>query len=443
MGEREDAIREALMERLAAAGSRLPTSAMGRLGRIAGTALRGGRLLAFGSGRKGADEAGEPDIEALAAMVRSLGQLKGVAMKMGQILSYIDLDVPPDLRAALAVLRTHSQAMPFQTVAGIVREDLGDRADGLLAGMSREPVAAASIGQVHRARLPDGTDVAVKVRYPGIDQAIAGDFRTAAAGSRMASMLFPKAHVDEMISEARERFLAECDYEREAAAQQRFAALFPADPTLVIPAVHGEYGSGRILVTTWMEGDTFERFLDGQPSAQTRDRIGEALFTFYVGSLFRFGLYNCDPHPGNYVFLAGGRVAVLDHGCTRDFDPAFRAKLAGLTRAVHADERGALHRAFVALGMVQDDSRYDFDTARALVRAFYGPMLRDEVTGIDPDQVISFQSAFRTKIELMKLRLPGEFLFLFRIRFGLMSILARLGARANWHRLEQGFIADL
>ncbi|HOI10260.1 MAG TPA: AarF/ABC1/UbiB kinase family protein [Myxococcota bacterium] len=442
MGDRDDAIREELRQRLMQVGSRLPTSAMGRLGRIAGTALRGGRLLAFG-GRHGDDAPKPPDLDGLVAMVRSLGQLKGVAMKMGQILSYIDLDVPPDLRAALAVLQTHSPPMPFERVAGIVRADLGERADALLAGMSAEPVAAASIGQVHRARLPDGTDVAVKVRYPDIDRAIAGDFRTAAVGTRMASLLFPGAHVDDLVAEARERFLAECDYEREAAAQERFAALYPAHPTLVIPAVHRAFGSPRILVTTWMDGATFDAYLGAGPSQADRDRIGEALFAFYLGSLFRFGLYNCDPHPGNQVFLADGRVAVLDHGCTRDFDGAFRTRLANLTRAVHADERDGLHRAFVDLGMVRDGARYDFDTARSLVRAFYGPMLRDETLGIDHDQVISFQSAFRTKIELMKLRLPGEFLFLFRIRFGLMSILARLGARANWHRLEQGFIAGL
>ena len=128
---------------------------------------------------------------------------------------------------------------------------------------------------------------------------------------------------------------------------------------------------------------------------------------------------------------------MLDYGCTREFESAFVDKLAELTRAVHRDERKRLHRAFLDLGMVQDGRPYDFDTARGLMRSFYGPMLRDVVQPIDLGEAMSMRQVFDSKRELMKLRLPGEFLFLFRIRFGLMSVLARLGARANWYRLER------
>ena len=158
-----------------------------------------------------------------------------------------------------------------------------------------------------------------------------------------------------------------------------------------------------------------------------------------IGTLYRHGLYNCDPHPGNYLFHDGGRVTVLDYGCTREFEPAFVASLAALTRAVQDDRREALHAAFVGLGLVREGKRYDFETARGLMRSFYGPMLRDETLAVEPGAARGFRDVVASKRELLKLTLPGELLFLFRIRFGLTSILARLGARANWYQLERSF----
>src|SRR5262249_34239618 len=171
-----------------------------------------------------------------------------------------------------------------------------------------------------------------------------------------------------------------------------------------------------------------------------RDRFGGALFEFYVGTLFRHGLCNWDPHPGNYIFRGDGRLAMLDYGSTREFDRVFVQKLAALTRAVRTDTRAALHAALVALDMVSNDDKYDFESARSVVRSFYGPMLRDEIRSIEPGEAVPLRTLLENKRQLLQLRLPGELLFIFRIRFGLMSVLARLGARANWYRMEQGFI---
>jgi predicted unusual protein kinase regulating ubiquinone biosynthesis (AarF/ABC1/UbiB family) len=179
----------------------------------------------------------------------------------------------------------------------------------------------------------------------------------------------------------------------------------------------------------------FEPFLAADPSAADRDRIGAALLEFYVGTLYRHGLYNCDPHPGNYLFLPDGRVAMLDYGCTRSFDREFVRRLAALTQAVQSDDPPALRRAFESLGMVRKG--FDFDDARDLIRSFYGPMLKDATGPMSADDTQPLGDLFKSKRRLMKLTLPAEFLFLFRIRFGLMSILGRLGARANWYRLER------
>jgi predicted unusual protein kinase regulating ubiquinone biosynthesis (AarF/ABC1/UbiB family) len=435
MSDRDRSLREDLERRLLAIGSKLPTSSLGRIGRTALAGLRGGRL----AWRSKGSEAAPLDVDALAAIVASVGQLKGVAMKAGQLLSYLDLPLPPELRSALAVLQTHSPAMPFERVTEIVKSELGTKAPAVLEKMDPVPAAAASIGQVHRSTLPDGVNVAVKVQYPDIETAITNDFRSAAVGTSFVGLLVPRSNVDGIVGEARRAILEECDYEREANFQERFGRIFAGHPTLVVPAVHRSFSSRHVLTTTWMEGIGFSAFLSSAPPQAERDRLGEALFEFYVGTLFRHGLYNWDPHPGNYIVRADGRLAMLDYGSTREFDRAFVRKLAALTAAVHADDRRALHRSLIDLGMVQEATRYDYDAARTLIRSFYGPMLRDEVLSIAKGEAMPLRAVLETKRELLKLHLPGEFLFVLRIRFGVMSVLAQLGARANWYRLERRF----
>jgi len=438
-GER---LRNELRRRLLAGRAKLPTSMIGRAGRTATVAWRLGRSVlarrrAVGGG-DGSDGHEVPDdIEEIARIVGSLGQLKGIDMKVGQILSYIDFAMPQDLRNALSVLQTHAQPMPGAEVVAVLRRELGERADDLLPALEAEPIAAASIGQVHRSRLPDGEPVAVKVQYPGVERAIRADLKPAGLGGAISSIIYPGAEVRAFIAEARARFLEECDYLHEAAAQRRFAALHEGHPVIAVPAVHDAYCSRRVLTSSWLAGSHLDTFLAGEPPQETRDRIGEALFGFYVGTLFQHGLYNCDPHPGNYLFLEDGRVGMVDYGCTREFERPFVAKLARLTCAVQRDDRDLLLRSFAELGLIRERRRADFETARGLVRAFYGPMLRDEIQTIDVGEARSMREVLASKRKLMKLSLPSEFLFLFRIRFGLMSVLARLGARANWHQQER------
>jgi len=427
-------LREELIGRLVEGRRRLPTSAVGRLSRTAVAMLRTGRL----AWRK---DRGEVDVEALARIVSTMGQLKGVTMKVGQIMSYIDVALPDELREALSALQTHAQPMPFEQVGTILAAELGARGRDLFSRLEPEPVAAASIGQVHRGTLNDQTKVAVKIQYPEIERAIESDFKPAAIGTTIASIVYPGAHIEGFIAEARDRFLEECDYEHEARMQRRFAELYAGHPVLTVPPAHADLSSHRVLTSTWVDGIGFDAFLEASPSAEVRDRIGTTLFGFYVGSLFLHGLYNCDPHPGNYLFQEDGRVAMLDYGCTREFAPDFVDALRRLTLAVHRDDRDDLHRAFLGLGMVRENKQYSFEVARDLVRSFYGPMLEDRTMAINLGTAMSMRDVFKAKRELMKLSLPGEFLFLFRIRFGLMSVLARLGARANWYRLERELVS--
>ncbi len=352
--DQDRSLREQLEQRLLGMAGKLPTSSLGRLGRTAMAGLRGGRL----AWRSKSAEAKPLDVDALAALVASVGQLKGIAMKAGQMLSYLDLPLSPELRSALAVLQTHSPPMRFEVVSEIIERELGEQAPALLSQMNSTPAAAASIGQVHRARIPGpraDIEVAVKVQYPGIQDALAADFRTASIGKNFAALIVPGASVDAIVGQARQAVLEECDYLREARYQERFAKIYEGHPTLTVPAVHGPYCSGRVLTTSWVEGLRFDDFLATNPLSSERDRIGQAIFEFYVGTLFRHGLYNWDPHPGNYVFCPDGRIGMLDYGSTREFDRPFVDKLARLTTAVHTDTREALHAALIDLGMVREN----------------------------------------------------------------------------------------
>ncbi|MCA9657432.1 MAG: AarF/ABC1/UbiB kinase family protein [Myxococcales bacterium] len=429
-----------LLERLRGRTVEVSTSTFGRLRRTAGIALKTG-VRALRSDSDAEDLFAKLDPAAIESMVTSLGELKGLAMKMGQILSYVDDSLPAESRALLGSLQRWSFTTPFEAVAAAIREDLAEaRAEELLATLEREPVASASVGQVHRARI-DGRDVAVKIRHPGIDEAMKADFRAALPGALIGRMIVPGADIGEMIAEAKEGFLSECDYGREAESGRRFAEIFADDPRIIIPEVLFEYSGPRVLTTAWCDGQVLEDYLAGDPPQAERDAIGRALYSFYVGSLYRFGLFNADPHPGNLLFTGDGRVVVLDHGCVRSFDAATIAGLRGLSLAVQADDREAIVAGLVGLGVKPPKSDAAFEATRGMLRGFYEPLLRAGPSRIEARTRFVMSEAFAAKKRLMRMKIPGKLLFLFRIRFGLYAVLATLGAEVDWRALEAELLA--
>ncbi|MBN2804087.1 MAG: AarF/ABC1/UbiB kinase family protein [Deltaproteobacteria bacterium] len=436
-------IREKMLEALKEKQKNMiPTSRTGRFGSMAKSAIRG--ALIYRKGKKNMDGEDELplDTEQLVKLITSVGQLKGIAMKMGQIMSYIDMAIPKEMQEALSVLQTHAQSMPFKKVTEIIQAEPGLNGNHLLLKMEEEPVSAASIGQVHRAILPDGTTAAVKIQYPEIAKSIISDFGPASAGTKMASIFFPNAHIDNFITEAKDRFLEECDYKHEAHCQEIFAAIYKDHPVIQIPSVHEKYCTQKILTTTFVDGISFENYLLTNPSQHERNIIGEALFEFYIGSLFRHQIYNCDPHPGNYLFHKNGKITMLDHGCTRQFEPSFVARLANLTSAIHSNNNDEIHNALIGLKIVKEGKKYDFEMIHGFLKSFYGAMLKDETCKVNLSEAIEMREVFKKKQQLMKFSLPGEFTFLFRIRFGLMSVLSRLQSEANWYQLEHKYVND-
>jgi ribosomal protein L7/L12 len=379
---RHDQVSSETARRLAAASASLPSSLLGRqtllfagLGRAGARSL--GRALSRRIGRGRADDV-EPEIAAAAAV----GRLKGVTMKMGQLAGYLALGLPGPLGAALSALHVHAQPLAFDHVRRVVEAELGPAGTALARTLDPLPLSAASVGQVHRGALPDGTAVAVKVLHPGLDAIIARELAPAVLASRLASRLYPRAQLRRVVDEVRARLIAECDYVLEARRQEQFAALFAGHPTIVVPAVQSALSSARVLTTTLASGVHLDGWLAAAPGPEARDRAGAALAELYLAPLFRAGLYDCDPHPGNYLFGEDGRIAFVDFGCAAELD----------------GERAA--------------------AARDLVRAFFARS-RPRLSQLWRDHIGA---------------LGGELVFLLRTLVGISTVLRRIGARVDWER---------
>jgi ribosomal protein L7/L12 len=386
---RPDQIRSETARRLAGTGASLPSSLLGRqtwlfagLGQAGARSL--GRAVSRRLGRGRADQV-EPEIAAAATM----GRLKGVTMKMAQLAGYLELGLPGPLGAALSALHTHAQPLAFDRVRRVVEAELGAAGAALARTLEPTPLSAASVGQVHRGALPDGTAVAVKVQHPGLDAIIARELAPATLASRLAAWVTRRAQLRRLVDEVRARLVDECDYVLEARRQARFAALFAGHPTIVVPAVHAALSSGRVLTTTLERGVGFEDWLAARPDQAARDRAGAALVELYLGPLFREGLYDCDPHPGNYLFGEDGRIAFVDFGCAAELDGARAA------------------------------------AARALVRAFFAPT-RPRLSRLWRDHAGA---------------LGGELVFLLRTLVGISAVLRRIGARVDWERIVEPPVA--
>ncbi len=379
---------------------------------------------------------GAIDVAAIRRLTTRLGELKGLGMKLGQIMSFIDPSLPPEVRALLAVLQRQAPASEAAAVRQVLVDAFGPKAAVLLAAMDPKPFAVASIGQVHRARLPDLGPLAVKVRHPGIERALEVDFSTAMGGLGVANTLLLGAASDAkgMVEEARAALLGECDFVQEAVHQRAFGSWLAADDTLVVPEVIDAWSSAAVLTTRWEPGEPLEVFLSRDPSQAERDRAGAALFRASVGGFHALGLLQADPHPGNFAFREG-KVVLYDFGCVRRFSRAQTDAFAGMIDALRRDDRAAL------LALAQQFGFRVSAGAQAVLlerfaRSFFAPMLAPGPSVIPPDGAIEARQIVKDKRALMTLGLPPHLLFLLRLRFGLYAVLSRLGARLDWGALE-------
>jgi predicted unusual protein kinase regulating ubiquinone biosynthesis (AarF/ABC1/UbiB family) len=412
-----------------------------------GYATRAANLVRSPQERSAAN--GRRRLEAAQHVVDVLGEMKGPAMKLGQMASMIDFSgLPPEelegFQAKLGDLRDRAPQASFREMRKVIEEDLGERLSDVFAEFDPDAAAAASIGQVYRARLHDGRDVAVKVQYPGIAAAVRADLQNLGLILRAAKRFAPGLDVHATAREMRERISEELDYEHEAQAQRAFARRWRGHPFIVVPNALTALCRERVLVTEWIDGAPFDRVKEA-PQA-TRDHVGEVVLRFFFGSLYRFGQFSGDPHPGNFLLLGDGRVAFLDFGMTKAVSrKRVDAELA-LLRASTERNADAVHAGLAALGFFDpDDAR--FDRARVLdhVRTVNAWYASDEKVMLTPEYVSCLLARAgdprSSYWDIMKHEtLPPDTLLTSRMQAMTLGVLGQLRATANWHRIMREWL---
>ncbi|HSK92398.1 MAG TPA: AarF/ABC1/UbiB kinase family protein [Euzebyales bacterium] len=405
------------------------------------------RLRGFGEG----DDAEQRFHAATAEkMLELLGSMKGAAMKIGQLASFVDLDLPPEAQATyhevLADLRDSAPPADPSAIRQVVKEQYGAPPEDVFRHWDAEPLASASIGQVHRAVLHDGTAVVAKVQYPGVAEAIESDLANAELFAPMARVISPNLRIKPLMEELRDRLSDEIDYQREAQYQAAFHERYDGHPFIAVPRVFAEYCRPRVIVSEYADGLTFDEMMRATNEEQ-RQRYGEIIYRFVFGSLHRFRLFNGDPHPGNYLFPADGRVVFLDFGSVKMFSSATRDGLRIQLDAVRRADVGALMASLDGAGFLPHDREVDADKLMRWFRVFNQPIIEDRRWEYTPEfarQVIRTTTDPRAGyLDLLRrLNLPPDYLMLNRIQWGVNSILGRLRASANWYRISDEFLCD-
>ncbi|NKY37394.1 AarF/ABC1/UbiB kinase family protein [Nocardia speluncae] len=432
----------------------VPTSRLARgtkLGAVAaGSVVRTQRARLSMRGRSEAVRARmaeESILRSTEQLVMVLGTMKGVAMKLGQMMSVLDLDlVPPDHRERfqkrLAVLRNAAPSVSFEAMRAVIEEDYGQPLDAVFAEFEPEAIAAASIGQVYLARLHDGRQVAVKVQYPGIDAAVRADLKNLTMFRRVLQSALPWV-TPAVLDELRLNMESELDYHVEAETQRDIAELYAGHPFIVVPQPLLEHSTQRVLVTEYLAGTAFED-IRTMPR-HVRDRVGEIIYRFYVGSLFTFNEFCGDPHPGNVLLAEDGRVGFLDFGLFNRMDPE-HVRFEAICLCAAAEDRGAdLRDLMVQRGVIDSTDEIGVEECLEYVLSASEWCLVDQELTITPELA---SGAFLLAVDprssefsgMKQQNLPPEHLFSRRADFLTFGMLGQLETTANWYRIAREWL---
>jgi predicted unusual protein kinase regulating ubiquinone biosynthesis (AarF/ABC1/UbiB family) len=431
---------------------RIPTSQAARaakVGRLAATeAVRhagthAANLTRHPRARRAALE--RRHVETAEQVLNVLGTMKGAAMKVGQMLSFVDLGIVPrearrEFQRKLAALRDAAPQVPFPRMMRVLEEDLGKPPGKVFADLDEHPIGVASIGQVYRAALDDGREVAVKIQYPGIAAAVRADMKNLALLMRLIGRALPGVDTDALSREIQLRIGEELDYELEASNQHVFAEAFRDHPFVLVPDALRSLSGKRVLVSEYVEGTDFEH-LRSAP-AEVRDRCGEIVYRFFCGTLYRRREFSGDPHPGNFLLRADGRVAFFDFGLFKRMDPASVELALACQRAAAEGRARDLHRMWAEAQILPDPERVDPDRLLGYVLEAIGWYLIDEELRMTPkmatealvQSVLPRSDYFNT---FRHQRLPPEHVLARRLELFCQAILGQLRAGANWHRIAR------
>lgn len=431
---------------------KLPTGRVARTARIgglvAGQGLRWAGMRTANrvrSPERAEDARNDRTAAAVQQLVAQLGQMRGAAMKIGQMLSMVDLDGLPDdqrddLQRQLAALRDDVPPVPFAKLEQLMVDELGGPLTDVFREVDPQAFAAASIGQVHRAVTRDGQDVVVKVQYPGVAEAVDTDLRNGQLLIPIIKRIAPGLNFKALAAEMRERIGEELDYELEAQNQRRIERLVRGHPFIRVPRVLTALSTRRVLVSEYVEGQRFEDVRRADEA--TRDHYAEIVFRFFFGLLYRDGIALGDPHPGNYLRCPDGKVCFLDFGLLRTVSTERIGKERTIAAAVRDDDAERLKRALIDGGYVPTGraGAVDADWALRMMRMTTGWYARPGVRRLAPDRAREHadgerpdreqRAAIRNQVN--QFEIPPDAILVRRMHGIVAVVLGQLRAEADW-----------
>ncbi|HEY0344142.1 MAG TPA: AarF/ABC1/UbiB kinase family protein [Solirubrobacteraceae bacterium] len=387
-------------------------------------------------------------LETAEQIVAALGTMKGAAMKLGQVMSFLDVGLVPEeyreeFQAKLAELRDAAPKVSFKDMKKVIEGEYGERIEDVFETFDPVPIAAASIGQVYKARLDDGRDVAVKVQYPGVAQAVRADMQNLGIILRLMKRVAPGLDPKAMGDEIRSRIDEELDYELEAQNQRTLARIFRGHPFIVVPDVMTSLSHEKVIVTEFVSGRGFEE-IKQLPQAE-RDRLGEIVFRFYFGCMYRHLQFSGDPHPGNSLLLDDGRMAFLDFGLFKRIPASIAEFELQIARIGATGDGAALIEHLHKGGFIGKPEYY---TPEGILE-----QLHDMTWWYSTDEEIELTPEIATEIMIemsdprsshfSKIRhetLPPDHLFGRRLEMLTLAVMSQLRARGNWHRIAREWI---
>jgi predicted unusual protein kinase regulating ubiquinone biosynthesis (AarF/ABC1/UbiB family) len=434
------------------AKDRIPTSRISRTARVTGLAAgQAARQLGTATtnlarGDEGKQKALERrHIEAAEQIVSALGTMKGAAMKLGQVLSFLDVGLVPEeyreeFQRKLGELRDAAPNVRFSDMRKVIESELRAPLGDVFASFDEEPIAAASIGQVYRAQLPDGRAVAVKVQYPGVAQAVRADMQNLGLILRVMKQIAPGLDVKATAEEVRDRIGEELDYELEAQNQRSLARIFRGHPFIAVPDVMTGLSREKVIVTEYVHGAGFDAIKEMDQA--TRDRVGEIVFRFFFGCMYRHHQFSGDPHPGNFMLLDDGSVAFLDFGLFKVMPKELIELELACQRAGHEGDGERLHQIWSETGFLAHPERFRPDKLLAQFRDATWWYVLDEDIELRPEiatQVMIDMSDPRSQHfgQMRHETLPADHLFGRRVEMLTLAVLSQLRCHANFHRIAR------
>lgn len=407
---------------------------------VAGNYAKGQIKGVFQDADTRAQERARTDARSGEVIAKTLGELKGAAMKVGQLASVARDILPPDLMSSLSILQRDAPPMAYEVIQEQIERELGSPPELLFQHFDPEPFAAASIGQVHRARTDDGRDVVVKVQYPGVDDSVDSDIAHLKLALRASGMISSRrAAFDAFFAELRDRMREETDYTNEAQNVRWFRALHADDTHLIIPEVVGERSSGRILTLTYEGGDQIKDMDDERYAQATRDLIGQRLAHMMYRQIFEFHAVHADPNPANFAFRPNGDIVMYDFGCVKRFPQDVAADYRDMMRGFWLRDDDAVQRGLERLGLQRPGVAVsDRSDLYREIRSSFGAFLFEDVD-FDFDKSTSHQIFVR--VIAKGLRRPKEFqpaptiLFTDRAQGGHYTNMMNIRCRFNMHRI--------